>query len=100
MQEQSRQNFYSRRRLPALISILQALKTISITLSVSGFVSLALAQGVTEMKQGEGGSVAQGAAGPSGSTQGSDSTLEHCDQPMGAMAAAGLKKFWCGNSLL
>lgn len=44
-----------------------------------------LAQGVTGMKQGEGGSAVQGGAGTSGST--SDSTgLAHCDKPMGALA--------------
>jgi len=72
--------------LNSLAIIRQTLKTILIALPVAGFMSLALAQGVTEMKQGEGGSVAQGAAGPSGSTQGSESTLEQCAQPMGAMA--------------
>lgn len=40
--------------------------------------------GVTEMKPGEGGSAAQGSAGPGGS-QG-DEGLEHCGQPMGAIA--------------
>ena len=72
--------------LISLAIIQQTLKAILIALPVAGFISLALAQGITEMKQGEGGSVAQGAAGPSGSTQGSESTLEQCDQPMGAMA--------------
>ena len=82
----ARQCFYRKRRLPVAISIRQTLKIVSITLLIGGFISLSPAQGVTEMKQGEGGSVAQGAAGPSGSTQGSESTLEHCDKPMGAMA--------------
>lgn len=72
--------------LISLVISQQTLKTILIALPVAGFISLALAQGITEMKQGEGGSVVQGTAGPSGSTQGSDSTLEQCDQPMGAMA--------------
>lgn len=39
---------------------------------------------VTEVKQGQGGTVIQGAAGTSGST--GDSGLEHCPKPMGAMA--------------
>ena len=82
----ARRSLHSRRRLPTAIRILQILKTMSITLTVSGFISLAQAQGVTEMKQGEGGSVAQGAAGPSGSTQSSESALEQCDKAMGAMA--------------
>src|SRR4029079_19812056 len=42
------------------------------------------AQGVTGTKQGQGGSVVQGAAGTDGST--GDKGLEHCDKPMGAMA--------------
>ncbi len=49
------------------------------------FASTAWAQGgVTQPKQGQGGSVVQGAAGTGGST--GDKGLEHCDQPMGAMA--------------
>ncbi|MCY4153765.1 MAG: peptidoglycan-binding protein [Gammaproteobacteria bacterium] len=62
------------------------LKAILIALLVVCFIPMTLGQGVTEMKQGEGGSVAQGAAGPSGSTQGSESALEQCDKPMGAIA--------------
>ena len=42
------------------------------------------AQGITDMKKGEGGSVVQGSTGPSG-TQG-PSDLERCDKPMGALA--------------
>jgi hypothetical protein len=42
------------------------------------------AQGITEPKQGKGGSVVKGAAGPNGSV--GDTGLEHCDKPMGAMA--------------
>src|SRR4029079_18992258 len=41
------------------------------------------AQGITQPKQGQGGSVVQGAAGTDGST--GDKGLEHCDKPMGAM---------------
>jgi hypothetical protein len=44
----------------------------------------AAAQGVTAPKQGQGGSVVQGAAGTQGST--GDTGLEHCNTPMGAMA--------------
>ena len=43
------------------------------------------AQGITDMKKGEGGSVVQGSAGPSGA-QGAASDLERCDKPMGAVA--------------
>ena len=57
------------------------------------FISLAQAQGVTEMKQGEGGSVVEGNAGPSGATQGAESTLEQCDKPMGAIAVVEPQDF-------
>jgi hypothetical protein len=43
------------------------------------------AQGMTDMKKGEGGSVVKGTAGPSGS-QGAASDLERCDKPMATMA--------------
>ena len=89
-----RQSFYGTKfSLTALVTIRKTLKTILIALPVAGFISLAPAQGVTEMKQGEGGSVAQGAAGPSGSAQGSESTLEQCGQPMGAMAVVEPQDF-------
>jgi Curli production assembly/transport component CsgG len=42
------------------------------------------AQGITKPKQGQGGSVVQGSAGTGGSSGAKG--LEHCDQPMGAMA--------------
>jgi hypothetical protein len=44
----------------------------------------AAAQGVTQPKQGQGGSVVKGAAGTNGGV--GDNGLEHCDKPMGAMA--------------
>ncbi len=43
------------------------------------------AQGITDMKKGEGGSVVQGSAGPSGSSD-APSDLERCDKPMGTVA--------------
>ena len=43
------------------------------------------AQGITDMKKGEGGSAVQGSAGPSGAP-GAASDLERCDKPMGAVA--------------
>ena len=46
--------------------------------------AFAHAQGITQPKQGQGGSVVKGAAGTDGST--GDKGLEHCDKPMGAMA--------------
>ncbi len=54
-------------------------------LSVALVPAAAWAQGgLTKTKQGEGGSVVQGAAGTTGSK--GDNGLEHCDKPMGAMA--------------
>ena len=44
----------------------------------------AAAQGITKPKQGQGGSVVQGAAGTSSSS--GDKGLQHCDKPMGAVA--------------
>jgi hypothetical protein len=44
----------------------------------------ARAQGITQPKQGQGGSVVKGAAGTEGSK--GDKGLEHCDKPMGAIA--------------
>ena len=43
------------------------------------------AQGITDMKKGEGGSAVQGSAGPSG-PQNAASDLERCDKPMATMA--------------
>jgi curli biogenesis system outer membrane secretion channel CsgG len=47
-------------------------------------VGSAFAANPLEMKQGQGGSVIQGAAGTSGSK--GDNGLSHCDKPMGAVA--------------
>jgi hypothetical protein len=44
----------------------------------------AAAQGITQPKQGKGGSVVQGSAGTQGSS--GDKGLQHCDKPMGAVA--------------
>jgi hypothetical protein len=41
-------------------------------------------QGITQPKQGQGGSVVKGAAGTEGSV--GDKGLQHCEKPMGAMA--------------
>jgi Curli production assembly/transport component CsgG len=46
--------------------------------------SLAHAQGITQPKQGQGGSVVKGSAGTDGSA--GDKGVEHCDKPMGAVA--------------
>ena len=58
---------------------LMALMTCVILTTVSVW-----AQGITQPKQGQGGSVVKGAAGTDGSV--GDKGLEHCDKPMGAMA--------------
>jgi hypothetical protein len=70
-----------RRWLPAA-----AATTVLVLLGVS-----ALAQGVTGTRQGQGGSVVQGAAGTSGSS--GDSGLEKCDKPMAAMAVVEPQDF-------
>src|SRR4051812_24542209 len=57
---------------------------VAIALGVSLAVGSVYAQGITQPKQGQGGSVVKGAAGTEGST--GDKGLEHCDKPMGALA--------------
>src|SRR5439155_611107 len=55
---------------------------------LAGILAMAVtahAQGITDMKKGEGGSAVKGSTGPSGS-QGAASDLERCDKPMGAVA--------------
>src|SRR5262245_44870227 len=66
-------------------------RTLSPFLCVSLFAIPAMAQGVTQPKQGQGGSVVKGAAGTEGST--GDSKLEHCAAPMGAMAVVEPQDF-------
>ena len=58
-------------------------RTLLTVLCGSLFAVPALAQGVTQTKQGQGGSVVKGAAGTEGST---GDKLEHCVAPLGAMA--------------
>ncbi len=56
-----------------------------VALAIALVPGLAAAQGgITKEKQGQGGSVVQGAAGTNGGI--GDNGLEHCDKPMGAMA--------------
>src|SRR5262245_33569857 len=50
-----------------------------------GLSASAHAQGITDMKKGQGGSAVQGSAGPSGAV-GAASDLERCNKPMGALA--------------
>src|SRR5262245_33261798 len=52
---------------------------------VLGLSVSAHAQGITDMKKGQGGSAVQGSAGPGGAV-GAASDLERCDRPMGALA--------------
>src|SRR5881296_2200212 len=60
-------------------------RMLSIAAGIGLIAASAAAQGgVTAPKQGQGGSVVQGAAGTNGSV--GDNGLEHCDKPMGAMA--------------
>jgi curli production assembly/transport component CsgG len=54
-------------------------------LGALALATMAHAQGMTDMKKGEGGSVVKGSAGPGGS-QGAASDLERCDKPMATMA--------------
>ena len=69
------------------------------------FVAMtAHAQGITDMKKGEGGSAVQGSAGPGGSADAA-SDLERCDKPMGTVAVvepqahvlAGLARYKLGS---
>ncbi|MGH6690130.1 MAG: CsgG/HfaB family protein [Gammaproteobacteria bacterium] len=57
----------------------------AVLITVLSVTAGAHAQGITDMKKGEGGSAVQGSAGPSGA-QGAASDLERCDKPMGAVA--------------
>jgi hypothetical protein len=59
--------------------------TVCVAASVLFAAAIAAAQGITDMKKGEGGSAVQGSAGPGGS-QGAASDLEHCDRPLATMA--------------
>src|SRR5262247_4103553 len=56
-----------------------------ILLGVLSLTATVHAQGITDMKKGEGGSAVQGSAG-TGGAQGAASDLERCDKPMGTIA--------------
>lgn len=62
-----------------------SLLAVGVLASTLAVVLSAHAQGITDMKKGEGGSAVQGSAGPSGSS-GAASDLERCDKPMGTLA--------------
>ena len=66
------------------MSYLELRRAIMATACVVLISPLLNAQGITQPKQGQGGSVVKGAAGTDGST--GDKGLEHCDKPMGALA--------------
>src|SRR4051812_8432590 len=55
-----------------------------VTVSIVFIGAYAMAQGITQPKQGQGGSVVKGAAGTDGGV--GDNGLEHCAKPMGALA--------------
>lgn len=61
-------------------------RNVLVTILVLGTTAATAAAqgGMTQPKQGQGGSAVQGAAGTGGST--GDKGLEHCDRPMGAVA--------------
>ncbi len=60
-------------------------QVVIVVIAILAFVTaMAGAQGMTQPKQGQGGSVVKGAAGTDAST--GDAGLEHCDKPMGAVA--------------
>jgi hypothetical protein len=60
--------------------------TASVFLGLWTMSTATMAQGITGQKMGKGGSVVQGAAGPSGAV--GNTGLERCEKPMGAMAVA------------
>jgi hypothetical protein len=71
-----------------------AFRLLRVSAAIGGLIAVAAvasAQGITGNKQGQGGSVVQGAAGTQGST--GDSGLQHCAQPMGAVAVVEPQDF-------
>ncbi|RPI08547.1 MAG: hypothetical protein EHM71_08135, partial [Zetaproteobacteria bacterium] len=65
--------------------ILWGLLTASALIGIAALSPVALAQGITGMQKGEGGSAVQGSAGPGGSSD-APSDLDRCDKPMGTVA--------------
>src|SRR5437867_503913 len=67
------------------ICMFSAPQRVIVAAACAVFVSAyAFGQGITKPKQGQGGSVVQGAAGTEGGV--GDNGLEHCPKPMGALA--------------
>lgn len=62
------------------------------TVALWALAQAVAAQGLTEMKPGQGGGPVTGSAGPSGA-QGAATTLERCDRPFGTMAVAEPQDF-------
>jgi hypothetical protein len=58
-----------------------------VVVAALSLVATAHAQGVTDMKKGQGGGAVQGSAGPGGA-QGAASDLERCDRPLATIAVA------------
>ncbi len=67
------------------MSISRSLLAVGVVSSLLAMAMTVHAQGITDMKKGEGGSAIQGSAGPAGSSDAA-SDLERCDKPMGAVA--------------
>jgi hypothetical protein len=67
------------------MSISRSFLVAAVLPSILAMAVAVYAQGITDMKKGEGGSAVQGSAGPGGSSDAA-SDLERCDKPMGTMA--------------
>jgi hypothetical protein len=65
--------------------ISRSLLPVGMLVGILAVAMTAHAQGITDMKKGEGGGAIHGSAGPSGSSN-EASDLEHCDKPMGTVA--------------
>lgn len=64
---------------------LNMFKSVSAMVLTLCLISVAGAQGITDMKKGDGGSEVSGSAGPSGARD-PNSDLAYCDNPLGAVA--------------
>lgn len=67
------------------MTIVWGLLPAGVLVSALAVAMTVFAQGITDMKKGEGGSAVQGSAGPGGSSD-APSDLERCDKPMGTVA--------------
>ena len=86
------------------MTISRSLLAVGVLPGVLAVAMTVYAQGITDMKKGEGGSVVQGSAGPGG-TSDAPSDLERCAKPMGTVAVvepqahviAGLARYKLGS---